>query len=95
MLDAGTMGAMASPSETRVKVDKQGRLVVPQELREGIVDAPGSVLISRTPDGLLVRPVTRAGQVAVGEDGLPVLDVGRAVTNAEVLTAIDAERAGR
>ena len=89
------MDAMASPSEIRVKVDKQGRLVLPQQLREGVVDAPGSVLLSRTPDGLLLRPLTGAGTVRVAKDGLPVLDLDRRVTNAEVLAALDEQRSSR
>lgn len=94
--DGIIMGGMASPSrEFRVKVDKQGRLVLPQHLREGLVDPPGEVLLSRTPEGLLVQPTTGAGTVRIAEDGLPVLDLDRVVTNAEVLAAIDAERGSR
>lgn len=90
------MGGMASPSRAlRVKVDKQGRLVLPQHLREGLVDPPGEVLLIRTPEGLLVQPTTGAGTVRIAEDGLPVLYLDHAVTNAEVLGAIDAERGSR
>lgn len=90
------MGGMASPSGSlRVRVDKQGRLVLPQQLREGLVDVPGEVLLLRTPDGLLVTPATGTGTVRIAEDGLPVLDLDRVVTNAEVLAALDAERTHR
>lgn len=75
-----------------MRVDKQGRLVVPQHLREGLVDVPGEVLLSRTSDGLLIQPTTAPGTVSIAEDGLPVLALDRVVTNAEVLTALDAER---
>ena len=91
-----TMGGMASPSQpTRVRVDRQGRLVLPQRLREGLVDAPGEVLLTMTPDGLLLQPATGAGTVRIADDGLPVLDIERLITNAEVLAAIDTERGRR
>ncbi|HUQ64234.1 MAG TPA: hypothetical protein VM121_10810 [Acidimicrobiales bacterium] len=87
---------MASPSARfRARVDKQGRLVLPQHLREGLVDVPGEVVLSRTPDGLLVQPATGAGTVRIADDGLPVLELDRVVSNAEVLAAIDAERSER
>lgn len=87
---------MASPSASfRARVDKQGRLVLPQQLREGLVDVPGEVVLSRTPDGLLVQPATGAGTVRIADDGLPVLQLDRVVSNAEVLAAIDAERGER
>lgn len=78
-----------------MKVDKQGRLVLPQRLREGLVDPPGEVLVSVTPDGLLVRPAIATGVVRVDADGLPVIAIGRRVTNEEVLAGIDGERADR
>lgn len=87
---------MASPSRpVRVRVDKQGRLVLPQQLREGLVDAPGEVLLSSTSDGLLLQPATGAGTVRIADDGLPVLELDRVVTNVEMLAAIDAERGQR
>lgn len=78
-----------------MKVDAQGRMVLPRRLREEIVTAPGEVLVRRTPDGLLLTAAEDAGTVSTGEDGLPVLTLGRKVTNAEVLAAIDRERADR
>ena len=89
------MGGMASPLGFRVRVDKQGRLVLPQHLREGLVDPPGEVFLTRTPEGLLVQPTTGAGTVRIADDGLPVLDLDRMVTNSEVLAAMDAERGSR
>ena len=85
---------MASPS-MRVKIDKQGRLVLPQAFRDGLVEVPGEVLISRSPDGVLIEPAFERGTVRTADDGLPVLDLGRTVTNAEVLDAIDAARDNR
>ena len=86
------MGAMASPS-IRVKVDRQGRLVLPHALREGLVDVPGEVLITQSPDGLLIESAAERGTVRVADDGLPVLDLGsRTLRNEEVLAALDATR---
>jgi bifunctional DNA-binding transcriptional regulator/antitoxin component of YhaV-PrlF toxin-antitoxin module len=87
------MGAMASP--LRVHVDKQGRLVLPQRLREDLVDVPGDVLLERTADGVLLRAIRGPSSVRLADDGLPVLDLDRAVTNEEVLAAIDRERGER
>lgn len=70
-------------------------MVLPQWLRRELVAAPGEVLLRRTPDGVLLTPVTSEGAVEQGEDGLPLLRIGRRVTNDEVITAIDHERAGR
>jgi len=86
---------MASPSTVRVRVDKQGRLVLPQQLRDGLVETPGELLLRRTPDGLLLSPITGQGSLRIADDGLPVLDLDRPVTNAEVLAAIDDERRDR
>ncbi len=90
------MGAMASPSnEVRVRVDRQGRLVLPHAFRSGVVDAPGEVVLTRTADGLLLRSTTAVGTVTTAKDGLPVLALDVTVTNAEVLAAIAAERSER
>jgi AbrB family looped-hinge helix DNA binding protein len=87
------MDGMATPS--RVRIDRQGRIVLPQHIRDELVEVPGELLLERTPDGVLLRPVGGSVSVRTGDDGLPVISVGRAVTNDEVLAAIDAERAGR
>lgn len=84
------MDAMASPS--RVKIDRQGRLVLPQHIRDRLLDVPGELLIEDTVDGVILRPINGRTRVVEGEDGLPVLEVGRPVANDEVLDAIDAER---
>lgn len=87
---------MDSPSRgVRVRVDRQGRLVLPQWLRREIVSAPGEVLLRRTADGVLLTPVAAEGGVEEGTDGLPLLRLGRTVSNDEVIDAIDQERAGR
>ncbi len=86
---------MSSPSTVRVRIDRQGRLVLPQHLREGLVDVPGELLLRRTADGLLLSPLTGHGSVRIAPDGLPVLQLDRPVNNAEVLAAIDGERQSR
>lgn len=84
---------MKSPSPVRVRVDAQGRMVLPRALRDDVVSAPGEVLIRRTPEGLVLSPVTTLGEVEFGTDGLPTLRLGRRVTNDEVIDALDRERA--
>lgn len=93
--DGDTMGAMASPRRFRVRIDKQGRFVLPQILRDELIDVPGELFIDRTSEGLLLRPVHAPTKVRMAEDGLPLLDVNRVVTNEEVLNAIDNERSQR
>lgn len=70
-------------------------MVLPQQLREGLIETPGELLLRRTPDGLLLSPLTGQGVVRIADDGLPVLDVERPVTNDEVLAGIDGERGNR
>lgn len=86
---------MNSPLVARVRVDAQGRMVLPRELRGEVVDGAGDVLVRRTADGLLVTAAERAGSVEVAPDGLPVMRIGRQVTNSEVLGAVERERADR
>lgn len=81
--------------EVVVSVDQQGRLVLPRRLRAGLVDVPGRVVVRRTAEGLLLTPDRDAGAVRRSDDGLPVLDLGRPVSNDEVLAAIDEDRAAR
>ena len=70
-------------------------MVLPSGLREEIVSDPGEVLVRRTADGLLLTPAETPGVVRVGDDGFPVLSIGRRVSNDEVLAAIEKERADR
>ncbi|MGI9015899.1 MAG: hypothetical protein ACR2HR_02145 [Euzebya sp.] len=86
---------MNSPSAVRLRVDAQGRLVLPKGWREQVVDTPGSVLLRRTTDGLLLTRAPGEGTVEVADDGLPILSVGRRVTTAEVKEAIEHDRADR
>lgn len=80
---------------TRVRIDKQGRMVLPQWLRRELGADPGEVAVQRTAEGVLLTAVTPVGEVHIGEDGVPKLQLGRPVSNAEVLRAIDEERAER
>lgn len=70
-------------------------MVLPSGLRAEIVNVPGEVEIRRTAEGLLLLRAEQPGAVRQGADGLPVLSIGRRVTNDEVLRAIEAERADR
>lgn len=70
-------------------------MVLPRGLREEIVTIPGDVLLRRTNDGLLLTTAESPGTVGEGDDGLPVLSIGRPVSNAEVLRAIEQDRADR
>jgi DNA-binding transcriptional regulator/RsmH inhibitor MraZ len=79
----------------RVRVDGQGRMVLPRWLRHELVTTPGEVVLRRTPDGVLLTRVTPEGRVEESSDGLPVLRHGRRVLNDEVIAAIDDDRAGR
>ena len=88
------MGAMESPS-LRIRVDAQGRMVLPRRLREDIVTTPGELVVRRVAEGLLLTSTPTAGVVSTGTDGLPVLHLGRNVTNNEVLAALDRERVER
>ncbi len=86
---------MNSPSEgVRVRVDRQGRLVLPQWLRHEIVEAPGEVLMRRTADGVLLTSAVAEREVKQGSDGLPLLRLGRPVSNDDVIGAIHRERSG-
>ncbi|CAN5265901.1 hypothetical protein BH23ACT9_BH23ACT9_14490 [soil metagenome] len=78
-----------------MRVDAQGRLVLPKGLRDLVVAAPGAVMVRQTADGLLLTRTAAEGVVTLGEDGLPVLSVGRRVTVEEVAQAIDHDRAQR
>jgi AbrB family looped-hinge helix DNA binding protein len=80
---------------TTVRVDRQGRLVLPKWLRRELGADPGELAVRRTADGVLLTPLTPDGRVEDAIDGTPVLRLGRPVSNAEVLAALDAERARR
>ena len=80
-----------------VKVDAQGRVVIPQAERErlGLPDGGALELVS-TPEGVLLER-RRHATVTSGEDGLPLVtldDVGT-VSNADATEAIHTQRADR
>lgn len=91
-----TIGGMNSPSDaTRVRIDGQGRMVLPMWMRRSLVTGAGEVLVRRTPEGVLVTAIMPEGRVEEADDGLPRLRIGRPVTNDEVIAAIHEERAER
>lgn len=68
--------------------------MIPRHLRSVLGTVPGTVRASRVDGGLLIEQ-SPTGEVIEDDDGLPVLVLGRPVTNDEVLVAIDAERSER
>lgn len=79
-----------------VKVDAQGRVVIPQAERERLgLPNGGALELTSTPEGILLEPRRRA-TVTVGEDGLPLITVDDldTVPDAEALDAIHRQRAG-
>ena len=77
-----------------VKVDAQGRVVIPQAERErlGLPDG-GTLELVSTPEGVLLER-RRQATVTTGEDGLPVvtLDDVDTVSNVEATEALYAQR---
>lgn len=77
-----------------VKVDAQGRVVIPQAERErlGLLDGGALELVS-TPEGVLLERRRRA-TVTTAEDGLPLvtLDDVDTVSNVEATEALHAQR---
>jgi AbrB family looped-hinge helix DNA binding protein len=82
---------------TTVKVDAQGRVVLPQAERErlGLPDGGALELIS-TPEGVLLER-RRQATVTSGEDGLPMvtLDDAGTVSNVDATQAIHDQRDDR
>lgn len=80
----------------RRKVDSSGRLVIPARFRRqlGIADGGGEVELIDTPDGVLLRHI---GPPVPRRDarGLAVVELGRPVTNGEVVAAVTADRESR
>ncbi|TVR28145.1 MAG: hypothetical protein EA387_00535 [Nitriliruptor sp.] len=82
---------------TTVKVDAQGRVVIPQAERErlGLPDG-GALDLVPTPEGVLLER-RRQAVVASGDDGVPLVtlvDVDT-VRNADATEAIHAQRDDR
>jgi AbrB family looped-hinge helix DNA binding protein len=77
-----------------LKVDRQGRMVIPQRERErlGVRDG-GTLELVPTPEGLLLERRRRA-EVRVADDGLPVVSVEELeeVSNDEMIEAIHRQR---
>lgn len=77
-----------------VKVDAQGRVVIPQAERErlGLPDG-GALELVPTPEGVLLERRRKAA-VTTGEDGLPLvtLDDVDTVSNVEAVEALHAQR---
>jgi AbrB family looped-hinge helix DNA binding protein len=79
---------------TRVKVDRQGRIVIPLSERERLGVAEGGFLeMIATAEGLLIEP-RRSARVEIAADGLPVIRMaeGEEISNDESLEAIRRER---
>lgn len=77
-----------------VKVDSQGRVVIPQAERERLSLPDGGALeLVPTPEGVLLER-RRQATVTTGDDGLPLVtldDVGT-VSNLDATDAIHAQR---
>ncbi len=81
----------------KVKVDAQGRLVLPVALRRRLgLDAGGEVELLTTAEGLVLEQ-SKNTTVSTGDDGLVVatIDGAGTIRNATVLDAIHAERSNR
>lgn len=82
---------------TTVKVDAQGRVVIPQAERERLGLPDGGVLeLVSTPEGVLLER-RRHATVTEAEDGLPqiTLEDGENVSNTETVDAIHTQRDDR
>lgn len=77
-----------------VKVDAQGRVVIPQAERERLgLPTGGALELVSTPEGVLLERRRRA-TVTTGDDGLPLvtLDDVDTVSNVEATDALHAQR---
>lgn len=80
-----------------VRIDDQGRIVVPLAERDRLGLRDGDVLeVIRTPEGLLLEPRAEV-VVRLAADGLPVAEFvdGRTFTAEDLHAAIRAERESR
>lgn len=81
---------------TTIKIDRQGRVVIPQRERErlGLPDG-GTLELVSTAEGVLLER-RREAAVTIGSDGLPVASIGELgeVTNDETIDAIHRHRDG-
>lgn len=77
-----------------VRVDRQGRVVIPQQERERLGLGEGGTLeMAATPEGLVLERRRRA-TVATGDDGLPLVTVDGLgeVANDDAVEAIHQQR---
>ncbi len=77
-----------------VNVDRQGRVVIPQQERERLgVREGGALELVATPEGVLLERRRRAS-VSVGDDGVPVVTIDglETVSNEEAIEAIHRHR---
>jgi AbrB family looped-hinge helix DNA binding protein len=78
-----------------VKIDRQGRVVIPQGERErlGVRDGGALELLS-TPEGLLLEQ-RRPATVSIAADGLPLVTIegSGTVSNDDTIAAIHRQRA--
>ena len=83
-----------------VSVDRQGRLVLPLEVRRrlGLEGRGGQLRLVETPDGVLLETPPAKVTVTTAADGLPSVTIegltGK-IENAAVLQSIEAERSSR
>ncbi|MGE0057975.1 MAG: AbrB/MazE/SpoVT family DNA-binding domain-containing protein [Dehalococcoidia bacterium] len=78
----------------QVKVDRQGRIVIPLHERERLGVADGGTLeLIATPEGVLLER-RRQAEVRTAEDGLPVITIQdlEPLSNEESLSAIHRDR---
>jgi AbrB family looped-hinge helix DNA binding protein len=81
---------------SQVRIDRQGRVVIPQGERERLgLEAGGTLELVPTPEGLLLERRQRA-EVIAGSDGVPLIRlVGEPlVSNEAAERAIDQVRDG-
>ncbi|CAN5749573.1 hypothetical protein BH23ACT10_BH23ACT10_13180 [soil metagenome] len=79
-----------------VNVDRQGRVVIPQQERERLgVRNGGTLELAATPEGLLLERRHHA-VVTKADDGLPVVTIDelQTVSNDEAVDAIHRQRVG-
>lgn len=84
----------------KVRVDAQGRLVLPVGVRRrfGIDGRPAELVATETADGMLIELPPNRANVGEAEDGLPVITIeglSAPITNDSVIAGIDADRAER
>jgi bifunctional DNA-binding transcriptional regulator/antitoxin component of YhaV-PrlF toxin-antitoxin module len=83
-----------------IGVDRQGRLVLPRDMRRRLgipPGVPGEVVVSECADGVLIEAATREAVVTLGEDGFPLVHIEgiESLDNETVLEAIRRDRASR